>query len=384
MSGLLVVAGEGSGDRIAASALRELRDRDLVSFGLGGTACRAAGMRIVADASSTAAMGISDVARRAPAILGAVRALLDAARRDRPDAALLVDFTELNALLGRWLRARGVRVLWCVAPQVWAWRRSRLRTLGRSLDRLAVVLPFEEPLWRAHGVDARYVGHPALEVPSIPRIAARARLGIVGDARAIGLLPGSRAGEVRRIAPVLAAAARRLLDDRDVDEAVLLEAPALDAAARAALRDAGRSHGVRVAAADPEHGAAPLLGALDAVVCASGTASLEAALAGVPVAVAHRLDPLAWAVARRLVHAPHVALPNVIVGVRAVPELLQRDATPEAVAAAARTLLGAEAKPRATALASRLRSTLSDGDGRPFGARLAALLDDWLAAAATR
>jgi lipid-A-disaccharide synthase len=374
---LLVVAGEGSGDRLAGATLRALGDVDAV--GLGGAECRAAGLRAVADASATAAMGVADVIARAPAIARAAASLLATLTRDRPRAALLVDYTELNVHLGRLLRARGVRVLWCVAPQVWAWRAGRLATLGRSVDRLAVVLPFEEPLWRAAGVDARYVGHPALEARPLPRDAARAALGLPAGARAVGLLPGSRAGEVARLAPVLVEAARRARDAGHVDVAIAVAAPSLDDRSRALLDRAARRGGVRVASLAPEHGAAATLRAFDALVCASGTATLEAALAGVPTVLAHRLDALAWMVARRLVRVPHVALPSVVLGERAMVERLQGDATPETLAEDLRALLAPEATTRAARLAERLRAALATSDARPFGARVAALLDDWLA-----
>jgi lipid-A-disaccharide synthase len=379
VSRLLVVAGEGSGDRIAAAAVRVVNGWGVECFGLGGPACRAAGVELVADTSSTAAMGLVDVARRAPAIARAAARIVREVAKRPPEAALLVDYTELNALLGRWLRARGVRVLWCVAPQAWAWRPGRLKTLGASLDRLAVVLPFEEKLWRDAGVDARYVGHPALDVPILPRDAARARLGIGANARVLGLLPGSRPGEIRRLAPVFAEAATRVIRAGHADAAVMLRAPTLDGAAREILNRAAAAAGVRVADADPEHGAAPLVRAFDGVLCASGTASLEVALAGVPVVVAYRMDRVAWAVARRMVRVPDVALPNVLAGERVVPELMQGEATTEGLAGAARGMMGEREMERARELGERLRRGMAVDDGREFGQRVAGLLTRSLA-----
>jgi hypothetical protein len=159
-AGVLVVAGEGSGDAMAAPVVRQL---GVPAFGLGGTALGAVGMELVSDLSRTAAMGVGAVLVRAPLLIDAGRRLLSEARRRKPRAALLVGFSEFNAWLGPRLRKLGMRVLWYSPPQIWAWRGGRADTLRDACDRMAVILPFEEELWRAHGADAHYVGHPSLE-----------------------------------------------------------------------------------------------------------------------------------------------------------------------------------------------------------------------------
>lgn len=377
---LLVVAGETSGDRIAAAALGALRSRGVGAFGIAGDASIAAGLEPVARAGDLAAMGVLDAAAKAPAALRALARIAAhvAGGRASPRAALLVNFTETNARLGRWLRRRGVRVLWCAAPQVWAWRPARTRTLRGSMDRLAVLFSFEEPLWRAAGVDARWVGHPALDAGPIERDAARAALGLSARERAVALLPGSRAGEIARLAPVLCEAAARLVRSGAADAAHVVAAPGLAASARASLGRHALAHGLVVIAAPPE-GASSLLTAFDLAICASGTACLEAALAAVPTVVAYRLDPVAYAVACRLVRTPFVALPNVLLGEPALPELLQADATADRVAARASALLAAaDARDRAASIASRLRALLEPPGPARFGERLAALLEPWL------
>jgi lipid-A-disaccharide synthase len=370
---VLVVAGEASGDRIAALAARALGAAGVPCFGVAGPYARAAGVEIVADGAELGVMGLTDVAARLPALARSLLRLRDRVRRAPPRAALLVNFTELNQRLGRLLRARGTRVLWCVAPQVWAWRPGRLQTLRGAVDRLAVILPFEEALWRGAGHDARYVGHPALEAPAGDRAALRARLGIAAEARAVAVLPGSRAGEVTRLAGPLCEAAARLAADGVAARLIL--APGLEARARAAAVAAARAAGVGVVEGDAEHGAAAWLPAFDATLCASGTASLEAALAGAAPVVTYRMDRLAYALARRLVRTPHVALPNVLLGRRAFPELLQDEVTAARVAAAARGLL---AEPEETArAAAALRAQLAV-PGSSFGERVAALLLPWV------
>ncbi|MDC0743411.1 lipid-A-disaccharide synthase [Polyangium mundeleinium] len=373
---LLVVAGEASGDRIAAEVLRALGPA-VRAFGIGGRGCRAQAMATLADTSDVAAMGTLDVLRKAPALGRSLAALLGRIRKDPPRAALLVNFTELNARLGRALRRRGTRVLWAVAPQVWAWRAGRIRALHDAVDRLAVVLPFEESLWRDAGYDARFVGHPSADAPRLPREVARARLGL-GAGRAVAVLPGSRAGEITRLAPLFCEAASRLTARGDVDEARVLVAPWLDARARDELERAARRAGVGITEADAEHGASPLLGAFDLALCASGTACLEAALAGLPTVIGYRVDPLTYALARRLVRTPHIGLPNVLLDRRASPELLQDACSARELATTAASLANDESRARAQADARELEARLRSPSPGTFGARVAALLEPWL------
>lgn len=374
---VLVVAGEASGDRIAALALRGLvrsLGAPVASYGLGGEASISAGVELIGEASRTAAMGFGDVAGRLPSIGRAVFEIVMRARRDPPRAALLVSFTELSTHLGRWLRGMGVRVLWCVAPQVWAWRSGRLRTLGRSFDRLAVILPFEESLWRRAGVDARYVGHPSLEAPRPSRAALRAEFCM--DGGAIAVLPGSRAGEVFRLAGPLCEAAAVLRARGIAESAHILIAPSLDPAARAYAERVALQFQIKRILTDPEHGAASLFGAFDLALCASGTASLEAALAGVPTVVAYRLDALSAALARRLVQTPLMALPNILLNRRAIPELFQGEATVSSIARAAEGVFARSGE--AHAIGEELRAILRPPSSEPFGDRVAALMEGWL------
>jgi lipid-A-disaccharide synthase len=365
---VLVVAGEPSGDRIAALVARALGHGRM--FGLAGPVARAAGVDVVADIASDGAFGISDVATSAPALAAALVKLIDLTIRRPPRAALLVNFTELNTRLGRFLKARGTRVLWCVAPQVWAWRASRLATLGRSLDRLAVILPFEEALWRSAGVDAVYVGHPSADVALARPLPPKRSL------RALAVLPGSRPGEIARLLSPLAQAARALVDDATVAEAAIIVAPSLPARSRALVEEAARRTHLEILDADTDDGAGPLLFDFDLALVASGTASLEAALAGALPIVTYRLDAIAHLVASRLVKTPHVALANVLLRRRAFPELLQRDVTVEKIAGAGRALLAGDDGARAAVV--ELRAMLKPPSPATFGERVAALLAPWL------
>lgn len=368
---LLVVAGEASGDRAAAAVLREL---DVAAFGLGGPACAAAGLESVGTPAFGAA-GFVDVVARAAAVARSFAAVRAAATTRRPPAALLVDYTEFNALLAPRLRALGTKVLWYGAPQVWAWRPSRLRTLPSRIDAMAVQLPFEEALWRAAGVDAEYVGHPSVAPPTstATREALRAASSLSGT-RALALLPGSRPSEVRALlAPMLDAAVRLRRELLDVAPRLVLARSLPEAERRWAERLASDA-GVPAIAA-PEDGAAALLPAFDATLCASGTASLEAALAGAPPVVCYRTDRLTAAVVGALLRTPFVALPNVILRRPEWPELLQADATGPKMAAAVRKVL--EQRARFDDAARELRECL--GEERRPASLVAARIRRWIA-----
>jgi lipid-A-disaccharide synthase len=338
---LLVVAGEASGDQAAASVLDHLSD--VSAFGLGGEALRSRGVDLTTDLRASTAFGFAGTAKRAFGILRAWEAIRTEAIRRRPTAALLVNYSEFNARLAPHLRAADVRVLWYGAPQVWAWRRGRVASLAPHVDVMAVMLPFEHDLWHRAGIDTRYVGHPALEAQRLERGDARRFLGLAQEAPAIAVLPGSRPNEVRRMLPAMLEAFRRLRHHRANVDGRVLVAASLDEATRSWLRD--RCGSARVATVDvnPVGGATGVLGAFDAALCASGTASLEAALARAVPIVVYRVDMVTEAIARLLLQSPHVALPNVVLGRRAFPELVQSDATPShMVAALKRALDGRE------------------------------------------
>ncbi len=322
---LLVVAGEASGDRAAACVVRALGGARV--FGLGGAALAGAGAHLVADLRESTALGIGEVAARALSIGGALARVIAEARRRKPRAALLVNYTEFNSRIAHVLHDAGVRVLWYIAPQIWAWRASRARSLRRNIDRMAVILPFEEDLWRKEGIDAHYVGHPAMEDPGLGRVAAREALGLTPYAWAVAILPGSRPHEVKKLLrPMLEAYDLVRRERASVDARVLL-APSLDDETRAWACSEARARRVDTADVDPARGAQAVLRAFDASLCASGTAALEAALARAIPIVAYKVGLLTELAARRFLTTEHVALPNVLLGRRAFPELVQRDLT---------------------------------------------------------
>jgi lipid-A-disaccharide synthase len=380
---ILIVSGEPSGDRIAAGIARALAPLRVRFFGMGGLASAASGVEILADIRRSAAMGFTEVATRLPRLALSFTRLSARARRERPRAGVLVNYTEYNLLLGRRLRRMGVPVMWCVAPQIWAWRPSRRSAVARVVDRMAVILPFEEALWRGAGVDAHYVGHPALDDVLSSRSEARARLGIdEDDGPCIAILPGSRAHEARTLAPRMIAAISLLKRRTPQARARLLASGSLDRATLRWLRGEALASGVEVVDVDPREGLRDCLAAFDAALVASGTATLECALAGATPVIVYRLSKMTAALARRVVRTPQVALPNVILEGAHYPELLQDRAEPIAMAREIERVLERRDEFARKAEELRRRMTWSQGVARPHGAtssqRVAALLSDWL------
>jgi lipid-A-disaccharide synthase len=341
---LLVVAGEQSGDAAAAAVLDRLEPAQRAhAFGMGGAALAAAGLELVSDLRRSTAMGFGSVARRGAQVVSAFGHLVQAIGKRKPTAALLVNYTEFNLRLAARLHRAGTRVLWYGAPQIWAWREGRAESLRPYVDRLAVILPFEEALWRGHGVDARYVGHPAQEAQRLSRAEAREALGLTERAFAVGILPGSRAHEVERLlAPMLEAYDRIRRDRASVDARVLVAA-SLEGSTRARVFEAAERARVTCHAVDPRRGASEHLAAFDATLCASGTASLEAALArSIPI-VGYRVDLLSEIIARHTLTTPAIALPNILLGRHAFVELTQGSASARCMADALADAVGRRA-----------------------------------------
>lgn len=333
MTDLLVVAGEASGDRAAAQVMSALGG--VRAFGMGGPALAAAGLEVVADLRTLTALGVGEVVARAAPIAFAHVRIAAAARRRKPRAALLVNYSEFNSHLAKGLHAAGVRVLWYVAPQVWAWRPGRIQTLRRSVDRMAVILPFEEELWRRNGVDAHYVGHPARETTTMDRDTARRALGLTPYASAIAIMPGSRPHEVTALLPAMLDAYELVRRERASVDARILLAPSLDARTRSWALELGASRNVGIFLVDAYAGAISVLEAFDAALTASGTAALEAALARAVPIVVYRTGLLTEIAARALLgRTPRIALPNILLGRTVFPELLQRDVHPRRLAEA--------------------------------------------------
>lgn len=382
----MVSAGEASGDAHAAEALDALRRRRAPApvrcFGMGAGALEAAGTELVVDCRDLSVIGFVDVLVNYPRLLARLDRLRTALRERRPDVLLICDYPDFNLKLAETARECGVPVLMYVAPQVWAWRAGRIPRIAALVDRLAVLFPFEERLWREAGVDVTCVGHPAARAidPEASVDAARIAVGLEpGPGPVLALLPGSRRGEIARLLPPLLDAVVRLARERPTLRCVLPVAPTvpiagvrahLDAAAADAPA-AGLPGRVRLVAGRSVDAAR----AADVAVVASGTATLETALVGTPMVAVYRTHRLNAAIFRRLGKLEHVALPNIIAGRGIVPELLQERADGAGIAAAAGALLDdSGARARMQAGLAGVRAALGDfGDA---GDTVAGLLEE--------
>jgi lipid-A-disaccharide synthase len=365
---LLIVAGEASGDRHAARLLEALLARgSWQAHGITGPELEAAGAERVAPMQDLAVIGFTGVIARLPAILRARDRVLAEARRWAPEAALLVDSPGFNFRIGPALHRLGIRVFYYIAPQVWAWHASRARQMAAWVDRLAVVFPFEEALFRAAGVTARFTGHPLIDelAPEVDEPAWRAEADLEPLAPVLGLLPGSRAAEVEHHLPAMLDAAARLRGRHPRLQVRVAAAPGL---APERYARAASTPGVRVV-----QGRTHALQAY-ATCCAvaSGTATLETALFGTPLVVVYRTSLLNYGIARRVVRLRHIGLPNIVAQTEVAPELLQGALTGERLAAALEPWI---ARPEARAAQSAALARVRDQLGGPGAAARAA---EWL------
>lgn len=328
---------DASGDMHAAALVEALRKRalELDVFGLGGSALAAVGFRQVVPQSELAIAGLVEVLGSLPRVLGAYTRLRRAlSEAPRPDLAIFVDSPDLNLPLAAVAKRSGVPVLYYIAPQVWAWRPGRVRKLARRTDAVAVIFPFEEPILRAAGVNARFVGHPLVDrLATFSRGRSRdelaRELGLDPARPVLGLLPGSRHNEVERNWPVLLETARLLRASLPELQVQLVVASTLQAEHFETpdwLRVVrGRSHDAMAVST--------------CLISAAGTATVEAALLGVPLVVAHVTSPLTFELARRIARVPSSCMVNLIAGAGVVPERIQAHARPAALAAVVARLL---------------------------------------------
>ncbi len=353
MAQFLISAGEASGEAYGAQLIGALRERvpDAAFFGLGGEAMATAECDNVIATRDISVVGLAEVVSHLPKIYAAFRRLLRVVDERRPVAAVLIDSPDFNFRLARALHRRGIPVFHYVSPQLWAWRPGRIELVRRYVRKMLVIFPFEEPWYRERGIDATYVGHPLADVPppAITREEFAQRHGLDARKPWIALLPGSRRKEVSFNLPAMQLAARRLGGEYEyiVPVASTLEQTWVASHADRSYLTPGpepspvgpaRFHYI------PNQAAASLHHARAAVV-ASGTATVEAALAGTPLVMVYRVSPVTWTFGRRLVKVPHYGMVNLIAGREVVPELVQHNFT-------------------AANVLNRLREILADGPAR--------------------
>ncbi|MDT8419567.1 MAG: lipid-A-disaccharide synthase [Desulfuromonadales bacterium] len=325
----MIVAGESSGDLHGGNLLRAAAEIDpgLRFFGVGGERMRKAGCRILFPAEELSVMGLVEVAFQLPRILQRLRQLKKILRSpQKPDLLVLIDFPDFNLRLAKAAKEAGVPVLYYISPKVWAWRSGRIRTIAQRVDRLALIFPFEPALFAGEDVEAVYVGNPLLDefsglaMEAEPLHGCRPR----GNVRTVGIFPGSRRSELRYIFPTLLETAERIIRQQPDIRFLLPVAPSLEKSYfEQRLAETGLPFEI------VEGNIYRAAACCDAILCVSGTVTLQIALAGTPMVILYKASPLSYAIGSRLVKIDHFGLANIVAGKRIVPEYVQDEANPE-------------------------------------------------------
>jgi lipid-A-disaccharide synthase len=372
----MIVAGEASGDLHGSNLVKEVlrKNPDLSFSGIGGPKMRDAGVTILADASEMAVVGLVEVISHSAVIYRAFTTLKRIIRTDPPDLLILIDYPDFNLLLAKVAKRAGVRILYYISPQIWAWRVGRVKKIARLIDRMAVVFPFEIPFYEREGVPVTFVGHPLVDIvhPTMARAEAQAFFGLDPARKTVGLFPGSRKGEILHLFATILEAAALLKKHYPELQFILPLASSLSGTDIAPFLESSPLD-IRVI----EGKGYDVMQVCDAIITVSGTVTLEAALMEVPMVIIYRVSPLTYAVGKRLIKVDHIGICNIVAGERVVRELIQDDAEPAWIAAEIGRILtddGYAAEMRAKL--AGVKAKLGSGGG---SARVAGLVLDMVA-----
>lgn len=338
----MIVTGEASGDLHGANLIRAARQLDpqLSFFGVGGEQMAAAGCEILIPGKTISVMGIFEVLGHFPVIWRAFKKLKTILRgEERPDLLILIDFPDFNLRLAAVAKSLGIPVLYYVSPQVWAWRRGRVKSIAKVVDRLAAILPFEPPLYAGHDIDVEYVGNPLTDQVQISqeRGPFLQQLGLSSDSPFVGLFPGSRETELRFNLPTLLETARIVLQAHPQVHFLVPAASTLGQERLCmAINDAGGAGLPLTVVSESVYNVA---NAADVVLAVSGTVTLQVALVGTPLLLIYRVAPLTYAIARHLIKVPFIGLPNIIAGQEVAREFVQDAADPQVLGAEINAIL---------------------------------------------
>ena len=329
---ILFSAGESSGDQHAANMFLELQKQqpDIKGIGMGGAKMAQAGIDIRYDSANISVIGVVEVIKHYAEIRRALKLMQQLVASERPDLLVCVDYKEFNFKLARYAKQQGIKVLFYVSPQVWAWRPGRVKAYGKVIDMMAVIFPFETVYYDAEQVPVRYVGHPSVDKVHAQRSKDEdlARFGLDGSKPIVGLLPGSRANEIKRMLPVMLAAVEKVQAVLPGCQFILPQADSISDALLESYTGQSRLN-ITVIKNQPYD----VIQCCDAVMTTSGTATLEIALLTVPMVIAYKLSPLTYWLGRWLVNTPFIGLPNIVSGKSVIKELIQHDATAENLSA---------------------------------------------------
>ena len=331
MKRVMLVAGEASGDLHAAKlAAGVLAKRpDVQFFGIGGSEMRKAGVEVLIDSADLAVVGLIEVLAHRKVIFGALNRMRDLLRTDPPDLLILTDYPDFNLRLAKTAKERGIKVLYYISPQVWAWREGRVKTIRERVDMMAVVFPFEESFYQKHHVPVRYVGHPLYDevVASADQNSLLQEFGLDPAKKTVGLFPGSRQSEIRRLLPIILAAAKRLKEKYPEVQFLLPIASTLKAEDFSSYLTGYHNLDIKKIT-DRSY---DVMEACDAIVTVSGTVTLEIALLGKPMVIINKLAWLSFHIVKSMFKLDYIGLCNIVANERLVPELIQHDARPDKI-----------------------------------------------------
>lgn len=338
MTTILFSAGESSGDQHAANVFLELKKRqpDIRGIGMGGSKMRQAGIEIYYDSSNIGVIGVVEVLKHYGEIRKALKLMQHIVATERPDLLICVDYKEFNFKLAKFAKQQGIKVLFYVSPQVWAWRPGRVVKYGKAIDMMAVIFPFETQYYEAENVPVRYVGHPSVDKvhPQRSKTDDLELFGLSSQQPIVGLLPGSRMNEIKRMLPVMLQAAEKILTQNPQTQFILPQADSINDELLQSYLDSTPVK-VQVIKNQPYD----VMQCCDAIMTTSGTATLEVALLNVPMVIAYKLSPLTYLLGRLLVNIAFIGLPNIIAGKKIVTELIQHEASAENLATEIKRLL---------------------------------------------
>jgi lipid-A-disaccharide synthase len=326
-----IIAGEASGDLHGSDLVRAIQriDPRIQFYGIGGEKLREAGVKIVADSSDMAVVGLTEVLSKLGFILSVRRKLKQSLNDENPDLLILIDYPDFNLPLAKVAKKYGIKVFYYISPQVWAWRKRRIYDIARYVDRMAVILPFETSMYDEVNLDVHFVGHPLLDVVkrNFSRDDALREFGLINRGTIIGILPGSRESEVAKLLPDMMKAAVILKERISSVQFVL---PLADTLKHDFIGDMLNQYSVDVTVI--KDNVYDVIGISDIVMVASGTATLETALLETPMVIVYKVSPLSYFIGRIIINVDHIGMVNIIAGKKVVPEFIQNDANPENIA----------------------------------------------------
>jgi lipid-A-disaccharide synthase len=367
---IMIVAGEASGDLHGASLVREMLKTDpaLNFYGIGGSKLEKMGVKLFANTSTMAVMGLTEVVSKLGSILKIMGMMKKSLDEYRPDLVILIDYPDFNLRLAKAAKKKGIKVFYYISPQVWAWRKNRINQIKKFVDKMAVILPFEVDIYATKGFTVNYVGHPLLDLvkPHYSKQDSRKKISIAEDKTTIALLPGSRLSEVTKLLPEMLRAAE-ILAQKIPDVQFVL--PLADTLEEKNISDISKSSPVKIKViAGLTY---DVISSADLAIVASGTATLETALLGVPMIIVYKVSPFSALIGRMIINVQHIGLVNIIAGRTIVPELIQSDANGQCIASEALAiLLNEEKRQEIVVQLADIRAKL----GSPGAARRAAQL----------